>query len=471
MNIARVVKGLGAECIVRLGQKNLEAIYRVLDMGVDGVLLPNVGTPEEAQMIVDAVKYPPEGRRGCCPITRAANYGVNTDVLSYYKEMNKTTTVGLMIESKKGYENLDKLMKVKGIDFFTIGPSDFSGSFGKPGQASTDPEIKAAMNDTWDRLLKHGFNIGSLAYTPEQAATAVKAGKTFLNVGSDLQMLTKQIKQHVDGARKAFEARGYKGSDKSATEKLRSGEPVIAQFIRIAEPTIAEIMALSGVDFVLVDDEHYPFTDRDIINIVRVVHARGGKVIVRPHDKSKAAIGRIMDMGADGIMAAQVQSAEEARKIVSYVKYSPMGVRGFCPISAGAAFGFGSTPDMYTVKANKESVVGIMIETKAAVEDLDAILSVPGIDYITVGPSDLSASYGIPGQYDNPELKAVMENVFAKVKKAGIPLMGFAYDNQAGEKCLDDGKNVLLTGSDVQYMVWGWTDLIAKIKNTIKGHV
>ena len=259
VNICRVVRGLGAECVMRLGEKSLNAIYRAMDMGLDGVLLPNVETAEEAQMIVDAVKYPPVGRRGCCPITRGADYGVGVSPHEYYEKINEVTTVGIMIESKKGYENLDEIMAVKGIDYFTIGPSDFSGSFGKPGQAATDPEIKAAMADAQARMMNAGYTVGSIAYTPEQTKAAVSSGKTFLNVGSDLQMLTKSFREHIDGARSAIEASGIEVTGMTPIERLRRNEPVLMPFLRIAEPAIAEIMVMSGTDFLIIDDEHFPF--------------------------------------------------------------------------------------------------------------------------------------------------------------------------------------------------------------------
>ncbi|MBP5162050.1 MAG: hypothetical protein ILP16_03640 [Spirochaetales bacterium] len=468
INICRAIHQHGAECTVRLGTKNLNAMYRVMDMGIDGLLLPNVETAEEAQMIVDAIKYPPEGRRGCCPITRAADYGVNLDVKEYYEKINTVTTVGIMIESKKGYENLDEILKVKGIDYMVIGPSDFSGSFGKPGQAATDPEIKAAMKDAYERMYAAGVSTGGLAYFPEQTLEALKTNKTYLNAGSDLQILTRSFKAHIEGARKAIKDAGLESDISDPVEKLRKGCPVLAPFIRIAEPGIAEIIAMSGADFMIVDDEHFPFTDKEIISVVRAGHGKGCKVLVRPHDKSKAAIGRILDMGADGIMAPQVLNAEEAEAIVKAVKYGPEGNRGLCPITAGADYGFGHSAQDYAIQANKKTVVGIMIETKSAVEDLDRILAVPGIDFITFGPSDLSNSYGVPGQYDSDLIKGVIRTIREKTRKAGIALNSIAYSDEAVVEELKEGATVLNIGSDVQYMIWGWTKLIADTKKVIE---
>lgn len=467
-NLARVIRGLGAECVVRLGTKNHEAIYRVMDMGVNGVLLPNVETAEEAQMIVDSVKYPPVGKRGCCPITRGADYGVELDVQEYYRKINDVTTVGIMIESKKGYENLDAIMDVKGIDYFIIGPSDFSGSFGKPGQAKTDPEIQAAMKDAFARMIAHGYTVGDIAYTPELARTNIREGRTFLNIGSDLQMVSRLFKEHVEGAESEIEKAGMKSRHTDPVAKLRAGDPVITPFLRIAEPGIAEIISSYNVDFVLVDDEHFPFTDRDLIDCIRAIHGKGKKALVRPHDKSKPSVGRILDMGADGILFPQVDSAEEARALVSYTKYAPEGIRGLCPITAGADYGYGHSAQEYTKMANSRIVVGVQIETKDAVEDLDNILKVEGIDFLGVGPSDLSNSYGLPGQYDDPRLVEIIEGVNRRCVEAGIGLFGMPYTTPDVGKFLKKGFNVLNIGSDVQYMIWGFNKLIADIRKVIE---
>lgn len=115
VNIVRAVHSAGADCALRMSGIDFNAIYRALDMGFDGIYIPNVETAEEAQLIVDACKYPPEGHRGCCPITRGADYGVNLNVSEYYQNINDQIFVVIMIESKKGFMNLDEILKVKGL--------------------------------------------------------------------------------------------------------------------------------------------------------------------------------------------------------------------------------------------------------------------------------------------------------------------------------------------------------------------
>ncbi len=456
-NIARAVKGCGVKCNIRLGQKDTGTIYRVLDMGVDGVLFPNVETAEEAAHLVASAKYPPVGKRGCCPITRGADYGIDLDVQEYYKKINDCISVEIMLESKKGLENLDEILKVKGLDGFSIGPSDMSGSYGRPGRAS-DPDIKADIDAAFKKILGAGYPASCLAYTIDAARKGLTEGKKKLGIRSDLQMLTKEYSDHVNGARARMAAFGYKDTGKSVKQKLRDREPVIAPFVRIAEPGIGEIAAMTGADFIMIDDEHYPFSDRELIDMIRAIHCRGVKVVVRPHDKSKAAIGRIMDMGADGIVAPQVRDAEEAKAIIDAVKYSPIGSRGLCPITAGANYGFGHNAKEYAEKANRESIVGLMVETKSAVDDLDNILKLKDqIDFMTMGPSDLSASYGMPGEYDNPLMVQVRKEITDKVVAAGVSFMGGCYNDDDVTECLETGKNALNIGSDVQYLIWGFT--------------
>ena len=172
-------------------------------------------------------------------------------------------------------------------------------------------------------------------------------------------------------------------------------------------------------------------------------------------------------MGADGIVAPQVQSAEEVEQIVRAAKYAPRGDRGLCPITTGADYGFGYSASEIAEKTNKETIVGVMVENRSAVEDLDRILKVDGLDFISIGPSDMSASYGYPGQPDHPVVKAAIQQAWDKILASKIALQGQAYNDDAAEKMLKDGKNLLNLGSDLQYMIWGFSEYIPSVKEVI----
>lgn len=467
VNITRAIHGAGAEAMVRVNQKDTGTIYRTLDMGVDGILAPNIAGKDEAEQVIKACKYPPEGNRGCCPITRGADFGVGIDVAEYYRKINDKIQVSLMVEDHQVVDELDDILKLEGIDHFAIGPSDFSGSYGRPGRAS-DPDIAKDITDAYAKVMAKGFAASGLAYTPEAAAGMLSENRTVFNIGSDLQMLTKSYAEYARMADEAASACGLKRNDKSLKQKLQDKDIAVVPFVRIAEPAIAEIAILSGVDGVIIDMEHFAFSDDELINTIRAAHCRGGKAIVRVYDKSRASIGRILDMGADGIMAPQVGSYEEALDIIRSVKYPAAGHRGFCPITAGVDFGLEGTPSEIAAKANEETIVGIMIETKDAYEDLDRILSLSDqIDFIAIGPSDLSASFGKPGAYDDPEVKSAIADITAKVKASKSSLMTVATTSEAMKGAIGNGTTMLCTGSDLQYMIWGFSSLVSAMKKLI----
>ena len=467
VNLIRAIHGAGAEAMVRVNQKDTGTIYRTLDMGADGILVPNVSGLAEARNVIKAAKYPPEGNRGCCPITRGADFGMGVDVHEYYKKINDKIQVTLMIEDHQVLDELDEILKLSGVDQFAIGPSDFSGSYGRPGKSS-DPDIKKDMDESYAKIIATGYPASGLAYTPDAAEKALSEGKTVLNIGSDLQMLTKCFTKYISMAEEAAKECGVERTNHTLKEKFKNKEFTIVPFIRIAEPAIAEMAIMAGADGIIIDNEHYAFSDSELINMIRATHARGGKAIVRVYDKSKGGIGRILDMGADGIMAPQVSSYEEALEIIDFVKFPSEGHRGFCPITPGADYGLGETPKDYAVRKNEETIVGIMIETKAAYEDLDRILTLGDqVDYLTIGPSDLSASYGTPGCYDNPEVVSAIDSIVKKTKDSKIALMTIASNKEAMKHDIQAGTRMMCPGSDIQYMIWGFSELIAEIKKRI----
>ena len=169
-------------------------------------------------------------------------------------------------------------------------------------------------------------------------------------------------------------------------EKIKTRKPVVTSMIRLPNPALAVIMAKAGVESITIDNEHYPFTDEDITDICRAVHKEGVCCMIRVGDKNLNTIYRVMDMGLDGVLLPNVETAEEARMIVDAVKYPPMGRRGCCPITRGADYGINNPQSEYYANINQMTIVGMMIESKKGYENLDAILAVEGIDYFAIGP-------------------------------------------------------------------------------------
>ena len=190
--------------------------------------------------------------------------------------------------------------------------------------------------------------------------------------------------------------------------RAREKQVVIGSWITLAHPAIAEIMAKAGFDWLAVDLEHSVITIREAEELIRTIDLCGVVPLVRLSANDPVQIKRVMDAGAHGVIVPMVNSAEEARKAVKAVRYPPDGKRS---VGLARAQGYGSSFDKYKEWLNQESIVIVQIEHITAVENLDAILSVDGVDGFIVGPYDLSGSLGIPGQFDNELMINAMEKI------------------------------------------------------------
>lgn len=199
-----------------------------------------------------------------------------------------------------------------------------------------------------------------------------------------------------------------KDDTRSLKKKIISKELSVGSWITLAHPAIAEIMAKAGFDWLTVDLEHSVITIREAEELVRVIDLCGVVPLVRLSVNDPIQIKRVMDAGAHGVIVPMVNFAEEAVRAVEAVRYPPGGKRG---VGLARAQGYGSTFEEYKEWINRESIVIVQVEHIKAVENLDAILSVEGVDGFIVGPYDLSASLGIPGQFDNRLMVGAMERI------------------------------------------------------------
>lgn len=203
--------------------------------------------------------------------------------------------------------------------------------------------------------------------------------------------------------------------------KLARNEVSIGSWITLAHPAIAEIMAKAGFDWLTVDLEHSVITIREAEELIRVIDLCGVVPLVRLSVNDSVQIKRVMDAGAHGVIVPMVNSAEEAQAAVSAVYYPPRGHRG---VGLARAQGYGSGFEKYNEWLNNEAIVIVQIEHIDAVMNLDAILSVDGVDGFIVGPYDLSGSLGVPGQFENRLMLDAMNKIkdFMKSysKAAGI---------------------------------------------------
>lgn len=186
-------------------------------------------------------------------------------------------------------------------------------------------------------------------------------------------------------------------------------------WIQLDHPGIAEILSNAGYDWIAVDCEHSDIDVKGFAQVARGMYGRRTVPMARVRENDTLAIRQVLDAGAQGIIVPLVNNAGEAKQAVAAAKYPPEGIRGFC---FSRMNNYGVDFDEYIKNANNDIAVVVMIETKEAVENIDEILSVEGVDGVFIGPYDMSGSYGIPGQTDHPDVTEGCRRIIRACKNA-----------------------------------------------------
>jgi len=225
----------------------------------------------------------------------------------------------------------------------------------------------------------------------------------------------------------------------------------IGSWLQINHPTPAEILANVGFEWIGADLEH---ADIDVVSftaLLRAMHGRGTVPFARVPSNDTILIRRVLDVGAQGVLVPLVNTPEEAERAVQAAKYPPRGVRGYC---FSRMNNWGADFDDYVRRANDDIAVVVMIESKQAVENIDAILAVDGVDGVFIGPYDMSGSYGIPGETSDPIVQEACRKVIdacARAKKSAGLHVVFATPD-AIRKAIADGFTFICLGVDGLFM-------------------
>ncbi|MCF6386722.1 HpcH/HpaI aldolase/citrate lyase family protein [Mycobacterium sp. MBM] len=231
-------------------------------------------------------------------------------------------------------------------------------------------------------------------------------------------------------------------------------------WICMASAISAEIMAGSGLDWVLIDMEHAP---NDLKSVVAQLHAVSGypvTPVVRVPTGDPVIIKQVLDLGAQTILVPMVSTAEQARAVAAAAQYPPAGIRGVGSALARSAR-WNRIPDYLRDGAQHVSVL-VQIETSVGVDNARAIAETPGIDGIFVGPSDLAASMGLIGQQTHPEVVARVEQAFADARAAGKAVGVNAFVPDQANRYVDAGASFVLVGADVALLARGSEALAEK---------
>lgn len=246
--------------------------------------------------------------------------------------------------------------------------------------------------------------------------------------------------------------------DNTLKQKLQAGDAAFGVMITFPSPQVVEMLGSLGFDWVLIDNEHGSITVENSEDLIRASELTGIAPIVRPVSNKPEIIAPFLDRGAWGVQIPHVNTAEEARAAVDAVKYHPSGHRGMFSGSRPAGYGLsGSTAD-YVEAANRNTLVCLMLEEVEAIENLEEMVEVDGVDVFFIGSGDLSQSMGYPGQQTHPEVQALMEKGVTVIREAGR-VAGLSCPDSHVPKYLDMGVqyfhgsvNRLLQSSSVAYL-------------------
>lgn len=227
---------------------------------------------------------------------------------------------------------------------------------------------------------------------------------------------------------------------------LREGRAQIGLWLGLADPYVAELLATTGFDWLLIDAEHAPNDVRQVLGQLQAIAPYATHPAVRPVNDSAALIKQYLDVGAQTLLVPMIETAEQAARVVAATRYPPKGIRGLGTGLARAARW--NQIEGYLHKADEELCVLVQVESVTAMANLDAIAAVEGVDGVFFGPSDLSASMGFIGQAGAPEVQQAIAQGMAAVRRAGKAAGILAVEPAMARQYLDMGALFVAVGVD-----------------------
>jgi 4-hydroxy-2-oxoheptanedioate aldolase len=209
----------------------------------------------------------------------------------------------------------------------------------------------------------------------------------------------------------------------------------------------AQAIAAAGADFLLVDREHSPVGREALHAMIAATAGTGCGALVRVPRIDEGEVKLALDAGAEGVCFPMVRSVADVERCSALVRYPPNGSRGWGPFVAHSRYGTSAAE--YSTAVGPNVTCWIQIETLEAVEGIEEIVRVPGVDVVVIAPFDLSIALGIEGQFGEPRFVEAVEAVERAAVAAGVPLCGVAFDNQRAAELVARGYRVLLRGIDV----------------------
>ncbi|WP_417850427.1 HpcH/HpaI aldolase family protein [Thalassoglobus sp.] len=237
-------------------------------------------------------------------------------------------------------------------------------------------------------------------------------------------------------------------------------ELLLGTMVTLTTPATSEILAELGFDWLFIDGEHGPLETGDVGAILQAVGHRLG-CVVRVPAVEEVPIKKVLDLGADGVIVPMVNTVEDAKNVVSWSRYAPMGSRG---VGLARAHGYGLKFGDYVENANDRIAVIVQAEHYQSVENIESIVNVEGIDAVQVGPYDLAASMGKMGQVDDPEVVEAINHVIQTCQNAKIPIGWFGVTGEAVQPYIERGCTLITAGVDTLIFASAAKELLTSLR-------
>lgn len=244
-------------------------------------------------------------------------------------------------------------------------------------------------------------------------------------------------------------------------------QPALGTFVELGGANVVEALGQTGLDFIIVDNEHGPFDVETSLECIRAAESSGLTALCRVREIARPAVLKLLDQGAAGLIVPYIETVEQVQKLIEFGKYAPIGKRGYSG-SRKDRWGYANPAGLPLSEQmkywNEETLLIPQCETVGCLEHIEEIVALEGVDGIFVGPFDLSISMGIPGEFQNPRMIAAFERIIKACKEAGKLSMIFTAREDWIQDYYKMGFDMVTYGMDASMMVNGFRKLVAEQK-------
>lgn len=233
-------------------------------------------------------------------------------------------------------------------------------------------------------------------------------------------------------------------------ELLRRGELAVGCWLSLPSPEVAELLAALEPDWLLVDTEHGPASWETVEDMIRAMRPTAVVPLVRVAANDPALIKKALDRGAQGVLVPLVHTVDDVRAAVASCRYPPLGIRG---VAGTRASRYGLDLDRYFQEWNEQVLVAVQVETRSALDQVEQLARVEGLDLLFVGPNDLSAALGVFRQFDHPEFRKALDRVVQAARSAGIAAGYMATHAEDALARIEQGFQFISLASDARLLL------------------